>query len=143
MDNIEALKELREHFDLSDMEAIGEEPSMLLEMAAVGEYGSYKVTVYGGEGSIPHFHIYDKQTKRQICVKILEADYFKHGKYQDELFRDEVKDLAKWLKLPHEAKRHPNYKITNYERICDLWDENNPKYELPAKITMPDYTKLK
>lgn len=135
------LNSLEEHFDCSEMDEIGEDHGAILEMAAVGEFSSYKIAVFENEGNIPHFHVYDKQTKRHVCIKILSPGYFHHGKYQDELDRSETKLLYRWLRLPNESlfKRRKEV-ITNYEVICDLWEMNNPNHPLPSKIEMPNYS---
>lgn len=114
--------------------------TMLVEMAEVGRFNKCKVTVYGKEGPIPHFHFYDIPTKRQGCIRIDVAEYFNHGKYNDTLSRDEIKILHMWLTSPHQS--FGTYGLSNYDVICIYWDDNNPNYRMPEKPTMPNYLEI-
>lgn len=131
-------------FDFTEIDDIGENHNALLEMASIGEYGSFKITVYGGEGPIPHFHIYDKQTKRKICLKIGKAEYFKHGQYTNELDRDERKLLQKWLSLPNEdIWMDTKEKSSNYREICIEWNRNNRNCRVDVDQSIPDYAHMR
>lgn len=144
IDYWDELDSLEEHFNYSEMDVVGEDHGALLEMAAVGEFSSYKITVFENEGNVPHFHVYDKQTKRLICLKIGKPEYFKHGKYQNELDRDERKLLQKWLSLPNEEFWEDNHQvITNYEVICILWNMNNRGNRVDVKQSIPDYIHMR
>lgn len=113
------LSHLEEHFDCSEMD---------------------EIVVFENEGNIPHFHVYDKQTKRLICFKIEKAEYFKHGKYQNELMRDERKDLQKWLSLPNEDIWRDKKEISsNYREICIEWNRNNRGNLVDINRKIPDY----
>lgn len=126
------------------LESIGETEESLLEMAQVGILDdTILIKIYGGEGPIPHFHFYETQSKRNGCIKILEASYFPHGgKYLDSLKRDEVKELISWLNNPNEFYKKRNISMSNWESICTLWDQNNPQYQLEnPKPEIPNYIK--
>lgn len=138
------LSHLEEHFDCSEMDEIGEDHGAILEMASIGQFQSYKIAVFENEGNIPHFHVYDKQTKRLICFKIEKAEYFKHGKYQNELMRDERKDLQKWLSLPNESMWNASHQVfSNYKMICVLWNMNNKGNEVDVNRKIPDYEHMR
>lgn len=77
---------------------IDEELQPLQEMARIGNVGNYEIFVYSGECSIPHFHFKNAKTGEEGCLKILESDYFKHGKYQAELNSKERKEIFNFLK---------------------------------------------
>ena len=139
-DFFDELNNLEEHFDCSEMKEIDEDSGALLEMASVGEFQSYKIAVFENEGNVPHFHIYDKQSKRKICLKIESPEYFKHGKYQNELMRDERKDLQKWLSLPNESIWEDERRVvSNYKVICLLWNMNNKQHKVDINQSISDY----
>ena len=138
------LNGLEEHFDCSKMDEIEEEHGALLEMAEIGEFQSYKISVFTNEGNIPHFHIYDKQTKRKICLQIGKADYFKHGKYQNELMRDERKTIQEWLSLPNEDAWQDRREVSsNYREICIEWNRNNRDNRVDVNQPIPDYIHMR
>lgn len=114
----------------------------LTEMARVGSFNDCEVMVYGGEGPIPHFHIYNKQTGQKCCIRIDCAEYFNHNStYKMELSNSDKKDLIEWLSsyYPRLAK----FEITIFQYIVNLWSDNNPDYELDANIEMPNYMNLR
>ena len=138
------LDRLEEHFECRCMDEIGEEHGAILEMAEIGEFQSYRVSVFTNEGNTPHFHVYDRQTKRLICLKIGKAEYFKHGKYQNELLRDERKDLQRWLALPNEdAWRDRKEVSSNYREICIEWNRNNKGNRVDVDQPIPNYVHMR
>lgn len=119
---------------------MGETEETLLEMAHVGTIdGTIIIKIYSGEGPVPHFHFYEAQSRRKGCLKILEASYFIHGKYLDDLKRDERKELLKWLN-----ERNEDSNTTNWEAICRLWNMNNPthKINISPLPKIPDYMRI-
>ena len=53
-------------------------------------YSHPKVAIYDQEGSIPHFHIYDKNPKTtppklDVAIKVHINQYFNHGSHQGVL----------------------------------------------------------
>lgn len=127
-----------------DLAKIGETPETLLEMAQIGTVDdTILIKVYSKEGPIPHFHFYETQSCRQGCIKILEASYFTHGHYLDDLKRDEREELVKWLKELDQDSVEQGVPMTHWKSICLEWNKNNPMYKLKnPNPPIPDYTKL-
>ena len=78
---------------ISEIKEKLEERHLLQEMARIATVGNYEICVYSGEGPTPHFHFKNAKTGQEGCLKILENDYFKHGKYQAELNSKERKKI--------------------------------------------------
>ena len=101
----------------------------------------YEIYVYTNEGPIPHFHMKNTQTNKDCCIKICSCEYFNHKK--DHQFFDTVlnvkekKDLVEFLN-----KKLKKYPISYYNFICMTWESNNPSFELPDNLIMPNYMKL-
>ena len=109
----------------------------LNEMARVGTFNKYNVSVYSGEGNIPHFHFYNIETNTQGCIRIDKAEYFSHNGKEAKLNSRQIKDLIEWLN-----SKHGFLKITMWEYILVLWNDNNINNQIKTQISMPDYTKL-
>lgn len=109
----------------------------LLEMARVGKFGECEVAIYGGEGFIPHFHFFDRESNRQGCIRLDKAKYFSHGRKNDRLNSSERKDLVAWLRSP---MRRVGMSV--YEYMLFLWNENNPDFEIDEQMEMPNYLEL-
>ena len=108
-----------------------------------GNIGECKIEVYGGEGDIPHFHIFNKNGSFDTCIKIYSAEYFHHeghiGVFDSSKDR---KELDKWLRKRNKILKNS----TNWEIIVYLWESANPNCSFPIlKKTniQPDYSKLK
>lgn len=140
----EALKQLNKISYEEELAKLGETPETLLEMALVGVVdNTIYIKVYGGEGPVPHFHFYETQSCRKGCIKILEASYFAHSNYLDDLKRDERKELVKWLTEMDEESVEQGIPRTNWQAICLEWNKNNPQYKLKnLNPPIPDYMKL-
>ena len=108
--------------------------------ARIPKIGECKIEIYGNEGSIPHFHIFNTNKSFETCICIYSNNYFVHGKYKDTLNEKQVNQLANWLKSPNDK----NNKITNWEAVELAWDFANRECKFPdnKKKGMPDYTKL-
>ena len=117
----------------------------LLEIAHVGSFCGYKVSIYGGEGNIPHLHFYTENKKKNIygCIRLDCSEYFDHGKHNARLNSKEKKIFTEWIK----SKETPFKKFTDiltvWEYVCILWNENNPNYKFNYdQYTMPNYAEL-
>lgn len=85
--------------------------------------GECKVEIYGGEGQIPHFHMYNLNKTFDTCICIYSNNYFSHGgKYTDKLNAKQCKDLYDWLKEPNTKAAVP---MTNWQMIVTMWEGNN------------------
>jgi len=115
---------------------------LLQEMARIATVGNYEICVYSGECPTPHFHFKNAKTGKEGCLKILENDYFKHGKYQAELNSKERKEIFNFLK---ENTKNKIYAAgtTNFQIICNEWNINNDSNPVPLDSKLPDYTVLK
>lgn len=121
-----------------------EERHLLQEMARVATIGNFELCVYSGEGPVPHFHFKNTESGTEGCLKILEADYFKHGRYQAELNSKERKTIYEFLqKEDEESKGFAEKGTTNFKVVCYEWNKNNPENKIPLTSTVPDYANLK
>lgn len=117
--------------------------SMLLEMARVGFIDNkYEVYIHTDDpGNIPHFHIWDTETRGQkfhTCIRIDSPKYFHHTGKEDVLNSGMRKDLMLFLKSKSKNKRFS----TNWEYLVSMWNDNNSKVQIPEDSPIPDYTKL-
>lgn len=117
--------------------------NILLEIARV-EFmnGKYEIYIYTDDLSdIPHFHIWDKETKGQnfhTCIKIITPEYFYHTGKENILNNKMKKELIEFLQLPSKNKRYS----TNWEYLVSMWNDNNSSINIPEDISMPNYMKL-
>lgn len=125
-----------------------------MEMSAIGGgFCSIKLSVYGNEGSIPHFHFYkgiapEKGIPQDVsgggCICITTPKYFSHGSHEERLTRKEINGMIEFLKSPNKVVKDR----TNWKHIIELWNENNPEQiqvdteaEIPNYMAdMPNYT---
>lgn len=117
--------------------------NMLMEMARVGFMnGKYEVYIHTDDpGNIPHFHIWDKETRGQnfhTCVKIIAPEYFHHTGKENILNNKMKKELIEFLQLPSRNKRYS----TNWEYLVSMWNDNNSNINIPEDTSMPNYMKL-
>lgn len=115
----------------------------LLEMARVGKIGSIEIMIYEGEGPVPHFHFYDRQTERKGCIRLDVPEYFQHGIYKDKLTRAERKNLNEWVRSFHSPFKPLGINLTVYQYMLILWDDNNPNYPIKGDPEIPDYLSLR
>lgn len=107
------------------------------EMARVGSMNGFDFKVYGGEGSYPHIHM--DSADKSVYIRLDKCDYFLHNSGPDMLNSNERKILVKFMNT-----KHKKYNVTYWEYMINLWNENNPEYEIDdTKLKMPDYSKLK
>ena len=130
------------------------------EMGRVGEITyphQFFVYIHPNEGMTPHFHVFDKagmhrsETKKDgfhTCVEIKRNVYFKHAAYTDNLDKESMKALDKFM---CETRSHPQYRtdigMTNFVHTINEWDDNNanegsPNWVDPDTTEKPDYTTL-
>lgn len=107
----------------------------LEEMARVGSLNGFEFKVYGGERNIPHIHM--DSADKKVCIRLDIAEYYAHGKSKDTLNSNERDILIDFMN-----NRHRRFDITNYEYMLNLWNENNPNYEIDEEMQMPDYKNL-
>lgn len=117
--------------------------NMLMEMARVGFInGKYEIYIHTDDpGNIPHFHIWDKETRGQnfhTCIKIITPEYFHHNGKENILNNKMKKELIEFLQLPSRNKRYS----TNWEYLVSMWNDNNSNINIPENISMPNYMKL-
>lgn len=114
----------------------------LVEMARVGKYDIYDVYVHSDDkGKIPHFHIWDDNTKGQkfhTCIRIDEPEYFHHTGKEDVLTNKEIKNLIKFLQS---KPKHGLYD-TYWQALVYMWNMNNSDVEIDDSQSMPDYMLL-
>lgn len=113
----------------------------LTEMARVGEFNNFKVSVYECEGLISHFHIYKGNLKKpefHSCIRIDINEYFLHGNKLDILNSKQRKDLMEWL-----LSNNEDLDVSNYTAIIILWNMNNRKLKLNKDREIPNYLELK
>lgn len=112
----------------------------LREMARVGTVGDFFICVYDGEGPVPHFHVKNRKTREEACVKLLSAEYFNHSSKRMTLNSNERRELCKFL-----SSRTITSALTNYQAICLMWNTNNPDHRInkdPRDMRMPDYRNM-
>lgn len=113
-------------------------------MARVGFIDNkYEVYIHtDAPGNIPHFHIWDAETRGQkfhTCIRIDSPQYFHHTEKEDVLNSSLKKELMRFLKSkPNKLKRYNS----NWEVIIDMWNANNSGVEVPEDSPIPDYIKL-
>lgn len=119
-----------------------QERQRLREMAMVGKFDDFTITVFGGERNISHFHICRGKPESptwETCVRLDQAQYFHHGSKREVLNSREKDDLVAFLEKPFPR---PRFAGTNWEFIVFLWNVNNPQFAIGDDAPMPDYTQL-
>lgn len=117
--------------------------SMLNEMSRVGFIQDrFDVYVHTDDpGKLPHFHIWDKETKGKnfhTCIRIDCAEYFHHTGKTDTLNTKMRKELMNFLLSPAKSNRYN----TNWELLVDLWNLNNSDVEIDPSTPIPNYLLL-
>jgi len=97
------------------------------------------IAVGQNERSVPHFHVFrsekDKEAWRNgACLFFTENCYFDHSNNKETLTRKELDMVVSKLKEVNKKR-----KITNWEYLVMLWNDNNPDYEIDDEIPMPEY----
>ena len=116
----------------------------LNEMARVGDVLNCEVFVNSGEGYIPHFHIWDNNTKGDefhSCIRLDTCDYFSHTGKEDKLNAKLKKALVKFLTSKPNISKRVNFN-SYWEVIIFLWNISNPGKEVDENLEMPNYLNL-
>lgn len=97
-------------------------------------------------GKIPHFHLRDMNewNRFHTCIRIDKPEYFIHENKQDTLTTKEAKELNEFMISP---TRKPLFnengqRISNWEYICMLWDDNNSDVMISEDVVQLDYSQL-
>ena len=116
----------------------------LLEFANIGTIkNNIEISIYTKEGKIPHLHFYCVQDKRKGCIRLDTAQYFSHGSKCDRLNRKELKEFINWLSEDCHLFKVFNTSVSNYDYMCQLWNENNLDNTFDFDlIDMPNYNQL-
>ena len=103
-------------------------------MTRVGRLpGNIEIRIYTDDpGQVPHFHVLGEGL--DACIRIDEASYFPHNRHTGRLNSKQVRDVVRFLKSEYRTRD-----MTNWQRIVDLWNDNNSNAELPDDFPMPDY----
>lgn len=103
--------------------------SQLDEMARVGFLDKKEIYIRTNDpGNIPHFHIWDISTmgdEFHTCIKIESPEYFHHEGKEDVLSSKEKKELIRFLSS---ERKNSRFKMTNWQYLVDLWNDNNPTH---------------
>ena len=113
-----------------------------LERAQLGEFKpGCMIVVYGEDGESPHFHIEYKDLKKYCCISIDNASYYNHENDTGDCLSDsELAELVQWLRSDSKEFSMINVKLSNYQNICILWNQNN-KQKVQVPLTgMPEYS---
>lgn len=113
----------------------------LLEMANVGKFDIYTCSFYGEEGPVPHFHFYNVSKNIFGCIRLDKPNYFIHGKHKAKLNSKGKKQLIEWLNSKETPFKKFMDKLTVWEYICILWNENNPD-NIYNNDKIPNYENL-
>lgn len=124
------------------------EADSLMEIAKLGKVGKYYISIFSGEGAIPHLHFYTNENdiKNGGAIRLDKAEYFPHGRnYTKKLNANDLDEFIQWLNSYSQEYKVLNYEITTYQNLCILWRQNNPDFIklLPYNAEQPDYTKIK
>lgn len=113
----------------------------LLEMAEVGGFDVYKISICGGEGPIPHFHFYTDDPNKGGCIRLDRPEYFTHGQHTEKLNSKSRKRMIEWLQSPHDS--FGKFGLTSWQVICIYWDDNNRQHPFNKEAEMPNYKELR
>lgn len=102
--------------------------------------GDCKVEIYGGEGAVPHMHVFNSNKSFEACICIYSNNYFGHGgKYDDKFSSKQCKEFNEWMSKPN--TKFPG-QATNWQIAVTLWEVANPDCKFPEnrKVkTQPHY----
>lgn len=103
----------------------------------------FKVFVNGGDGNVPHMHIWDDDTNGHqfhTCVCLKEIKYFHHDGKESVLDKKQKESLVEFLKSA--CVKNKRYK-TNWEYTLSMWNDNNTdKPQVDETSDVLDYTTL-
>ena len=81
----------------------------------------------GGEGPTPHLHIMSNDGKLDTCVKLLEPEYFEHGKHKGKMTKQQKELFIKVMLEPCSYDSTPDglaIKLNGYQTAVKLWVES-------------------
>ena len=102
--------------------------------------GKLQLYVYTGEGTIPHFHLFDKDHKFETCICIDKPEYFHHGR-KSGILNSKQKELL-IHELNNEVKLTNEFKCNIWTQIQIIWNSDTRNKFKSVAETMPDYTEL-
>ena len=80
-----------------------------------------QIYVYSNEGTIPHFHLFNKNKTFECCICIYEPLYFNHGFKTGKLTNKQCEILNEWLDKPSYLMNDKS----NWQMIDALWIASN------------------
>lgn len=111
----------------------------LYERARIGFLGNYDVFICTDDSGVPHFHIWDRESKGakfHTCIRIGCAEYYRHTGTEASLTQTEKENLCAFLKREHKPF------LTNWEYLICMWNDNNDSIHVDENAEMPDYMQL-
>lgn len=112
----------------------------LFTESSEGKIGKLQLYVYTGEGTIPHFHLFEKDHKFETCVCIDKPEYFHHGRKSGVLNSKQKELLIR--ELSKEVELDDGITCSLWRKIKIIWNsDTRNKFKSVAK-KMPDYTEL-
>lgn len=113
-------------------------PKIFSRLDSLPNYENLVIKVWpNDDGNIPHFHVERSNAKTDAAIMIMTNQYFSHGKHSDELNKDAVKILNKWLKQVQNG-------ITPWDMIKQAWNNSNQRNGIvPDDCCQPDYSKIR
>ena len=110
-----------------------------LNLKSIGEC---KIEVYTNEGSIPHFHLFNKDKTFETCICVYSNNYFAHGgKYLDKLSTKQCSILDEYLRQP--SKQDKNISVWNAIRLSWEFGNQDSKFPDNRKVYIqPNYKTL-
>ena len=109
------------------------------------KYSNCKLYVYGNEGQIPHFHIFNNDHSFDTCICLHKAMYFVHKNIHRK--SEKLSTYQKIILQEYLNSTIPEHGTTIWKEMMIFWKganencviSNNPDW---LKIKIPDYTKL-
>lgn len=104
----------------------------------------YKIEVFPDDkGSIPHFHITNKNKNFDTCIEICDNRYFRHGAHKDSLTSIRDRKLLQKFLLDRPVSKKGYHYGTNWKYIVAMWNQCERSIKVPSNQKMPDYTTIK
>ena len=126
-----------------DLNQIFLEDSDRLDIRNFTKLNGMTINIYESEGTIPHFHLEKPSSNFYSAIRLDDAKYFRHNKYQDTQNSNQRKALYKFLKQPMDEKRNKDF--TRWDHLVFMWNStirhgHNKNY--CDTIVMPNYREL-
>lgn len=109
------------------------------------KYNNCKIFVYGNEGQIPHFHIFNNDHTFDNCICLHTPMYFVHKNIHRK--SEKLSTYQKIILQDYLSSILPDHDISVWKEMMIFWKNANENCKLSnksdwLKISMPDYTKL-